>query len=210
VDIRPTFRRRLARPAVPALLTALLLLGAGPAAADHHEGGSAAKSKTKGKPMVVLKTSLGEFTLELDDKKAPVTVENFLQYVDDGFYDGTVFHRVIGGFMIQGGGFEAGMKQKKTREPIKNEADNGLKNDRGTIAMARTSQKDSATAQFFISLKDNDFLNHGSRDFGYAVFGRVSEGMDVVDRISKVETANKGGHGDVPVKDVLIESAKRK
>jgi peptidyl-prolyl cis-trans isomerase A (cyclophilin A) len=188
---------------------ALVVCGAGPAAADHHEGGPTKKPTTKGKPMVVLKTSLGEFTLELDDKKAPVTVENFLQYVDDGFYDGTVFHRVIGGFMIQGGGFEAGMKQKKTREPIKNEADNGLKNDRGTIAMARTQQKDSATAQFFISLKDNDFLNHGSRDFGYAVFGRVSDGMDVVDRIAKVETGRKGGHGDVPLKDVVIESARR-
>ena len=160
--------------------------------------------------MVVLKTSLGDITLELDDKKAPVTVANFLQYVDDGFYDGTVFHRVIGGFMIQGGGFEAGMKQKKTRKPIKNEADNGLKNDRGTIAMARTQQKDSATAQFFISLKDNDFLNHGSRDFGYAVFGRVSDGMDVVDRVAKVETGRKGGHGDVPIEDVVIESARRK
>ena len=195
MPIRHTLKRGVA---LPALLVALLVFGAGPVAAGHHEGGAAEKPMKKGKPVVVLNTSQGAITLELDDEKAPVTVANFLEYVDAGHYDGTVFHRVIDGFMIQGGGFEPGMKQKSTRAPIKNEADNGLKNDRGTIAMARTAQKDSATAQFFINLKDNDFLNHGSRDFGYAVFGRVTDGMDVVDRIAKVETARKGGHGDVP------------
>jgi peptidyl-prolyl cis-trans isomerase A (cyclophilin A) len=161
---------------------------------------------TKGdKPVVVLVTSLGEITLELDPQKAPISVQNFLTYVDAGFYDGTVFHRVIPNFMIQGGGMTPNLSQKPTRTPIKNEAENGLKNDAGTIAMARTSAPDSATAQFFINLKDNDFLNHGARDFGYAVFGHVTHGMDVVRKIGAVPT----GANDVPVEPVLLKSAKR-
>ena len=158
-----------------------------------------------GKPVVVLVTSLGDITLELEPEKAPISVENFLNYVDAGFYDGTVFHRVIPNFMIQGGGMTANLSQKPTRPAIKNEAENGLKNDAGTIAMARTSAPDSATAQFFINLKDNDFLNHGVRDFGYAVFGHVTQGMDVVKKIGAVRT----GANDVPVEPVLIKSAKR-
>ncbi|HBZ71970.1 MAG TPA: peptidylprolyl isomerase A [Deltaproteobacteria bacterium] len=158
-----------------------------------------------GKPVVVLATSLGDITLELDPEKAPITVENFLAYVDAGFFDGTIFHRVIPNFMIQGGGLTPNLSQKPTRAPIKNEADNGLKNDAGTIAMARTSARDSATAQFFINLKDNDFLNHGVRDFGYAVFGHVTQGMDVVRKIGAVPT----GPNDVPLQPVLIKSAKR-
>lgn len=159
--------------------------------------------------MVIVKTSHGEFTIELYPDQAPVTVENFLAYVDDGFFDGTIFHRVISGFMIQGGGFTAEMQQKSTRAPIKNEADNGLKNTRGTLSMARTQQKDSATAQFFINLTDNTFLDHGARDFGYAVFGKVTDGMDVVDKIATVKTGNRGGHADVPMEAVTIESARR-
>ena len=208
--IRPSrLRPRRSGRALLALVFTVAVVGPGSAGADHHDEPTAL-SATKGKPVVVLNTSLGEITLELDADKAPISVENFLQYVDAGHFDGTIFHRVIDGFMIQGGGFAPGMKQKPTREPIKNEADNGLQNDRGTIAMARTSDKDSATAQFFINLKDNDFLNHGGRDFGYAVFGRVSDGMDVVDRIAKVKTTRKGPHGDVPADDVVIESAKRR
>jgi len=173
-------------------------------------GCSAASEKDKEtSPVVILNTSLGEIKLELDAKKAPITVENFLAYVDDGFYDGTVFHRVIPGFMIQGGGMTADMEQKPTKAQITNEADNGLKNDRGTVAMARTQAKDSATSQFFINLKDNEFLNHGARDFGYAVFGRVVEGMDVVDKIAAVPTGGKGMHQNVPVEPVLIKSARR-
>jgi peptidyl-prolyl cis-trans isomerase A (cyclophilin A) len=156
-------------------------------------------------PVVILKTSLGEIKIELNAEKAPISVENFLGYVDDGFYDGTIFHRVIPDFMAQGGGMTADMKQKKTKAAIKNEADNGLKNDRGTLAMARTAVVNSATSQFFINVKDNDFLNHGGRDFGYAVFGRVLEGMDVVDKIAAVPTGSR----DVPAESVLIESARR-
>ena len=156
--------------------------------------------------MVVISTSLGDVTVALDAEKAPKTVANFLSYVDDGFYDGTVFHRVIKNFMIQGGGMTADGKQKPTKAPIKNEADNGLRNDVGTIAMARTNVVDSATAQFFINTKDNDFLNHGGRDFGYAVFGKVTDGMDVVRRIEAVQT----GRGDVPVETVTIQSIRRK
>jgi len=155
---------------------------------------------------VVIETSKGKITVELDPEKAPITVENFLAYVDEGFYDGTIFHRVIPNFMIQGGGMLPDMTRKPTRDPIANEADNGLNNDRGTIAMARTAAKDSANAQFFINLKDNVFLNHGARDFGYAVFGRVTEGMDVVDSIASVST----GPGDVPVETVSIVSVRRK
>ena len=159
---------------------------------------------------VKLHTNHGIITLELDAEKAPVTVANFLAYVEAGHYDNTVFHRVIDGFMIQGGGFEPGMNQKPTGEQIKNEADNGLKNERGTIAMARTQAPHSATAQFFINVADNDFLNHRSPDlqgWGYCVFGKVSEGMDVVDAIRKVKTGSSGFHQDVPKEDVIIERA---
>ncbi len=160
--------------------------------------------------MVRFETSQGDFTLELDAEKAPISTANFLEYVDDGFFDGLIFHRVIPNFMIQGGGFEPGMSQKKNKAPIKNEATNGLKNSRGTIAMARTNVVDSATSQFFINLKDNDFLDHtGPSNFGYAVFGKVVEGLDTIDRIAKQRTGRKGGHDDVPVADVVIISAKR-
>ncbi|MBT8100066.1 MAG: peptidyl-prolyl cis-trans isomerase [Gammaproteobacteria bacterium] len=154
--------------------------------------------------MITIKTNHGDIEVELFDEKAPVSCENFRQYVADGFFNDTIFHRVIPNFMIQGGGFDADMTQKKTRDPIKNEADNGEVNRRGTLAMARTMDVNSATAQFFINLKDNDFLNHGGRDFGYAVFGEVSGGMDVVDAIAGVATGNKGGHQDVPVETVVI------
>ena len=160
--------------------------------------------------MITFSTSHGDITIELFADKAPVTVENFLAYVDSGHFDGTIFHRVIPGFMIQGGGFDAGMKQKPTRDPIKNEADNGLKNERGTLSMARTSDVNSATCQFFINVKDNDVLDHGGRDFGYAVFARVTEGMDVVDKIVAVPTGNSGGHSDVPVEPVVVEKAERR
>ncbi len=161
-------------------------------------------------PKVLMRTSHGEITLELDAAKAPVTVENFLGYVRDGFYDGTIFHRVIDGFMIQGGGFTPDMQQKPTGAPIENEAGNGLQNARGTIAMARTQVVNSATAQFFINLTDNEFLNHRDTSpmgFGYAVFGKVVEGMETVDAIRKVATGNVAGHGDVPTEAVTIESA---
>jgi peptidyl-prolyl cis-trans isomerase B (cyclophilin B) len=160
--------------------------------------------------MVIFKTNYGDITVELNYDKAPKTAENFAQYVKDGFYDGTVFHRVIENFMIQGGGFEPGMAQKETRETIENEADNGLANDFGTLAMARTMDPHSASAQFFINIKDNDFLNHTaktSQGWGYAVFGKVVEGMDVVDKIKNQATTMKNGHQDVPVDDIVIESA---
>jgi cyclophilin family peptidyl-prolyl cis-trans isomerase len=160
-------------------------------------------------PKVVLNTSLGALTVELLADKAPLTVQNFLAYLDAGFFDGTIFHRVIPGFMVQGGGFSPDMGQKPTRAPIKNEADNGVKNARGTLAMARTSDINSATAQFFVNLTDNTFLDHGGRDFGYAVFGRVTAGMDVVDVIAKVKTGRKGAHGDVPVEPVVIQRVAR-
>ena len=162
--------------------------------------------------MVLIKTSKGDIKVELDEAKAPISVANFLGYVDDGYYDGTIFHRVIPDFMIQGGGFTPDMSQKDTKAAIKNEAANGLKNDRGTLAMARTSVVDSATGQFFISLKDNDFLNHtgkNPREFGYAVFAKVVEGMGTVDAIAAVTTGTKNGHGDVPIETVIIESIKR-
>ncbi len=159
--------------------------------------------------MVVFSTTLGDFTIELMADEAPISVENFLKYVDEGFFDGTIFHRVIPGFMIQGGGFTADMGKKKTHEPIKNEADNSLKNSRGTLSMARTQDVNSATSQFFINAADNDFLDHGSRDFGYAVFARVVEGMDVIDKIVAVKTGNQAGHSDVPVEPVVVNSAKR-
>ncbi|MGB0127990.1 MAG: peptidylprolyl isomerase [Rhodocyclaceae bacterium] len=160
--------------------------------------------------MIRLHTSLGAITLELNDDKAPETVRNFLDYVKAGHYDNTIFHRVIDGFMIQGGGFTPGMKQKPTQAEIKNEANNGLKNLAGTIAMARTNEPHSATAQFFINVADNAFLDHTSptaNGWGYCVFGKVTEGMDVVDKIRDVKTGNKGFHQDVPVEDVVIERA---
>jgi len=158
---------------------------------------------------VQMKTTFGTITLELDGEKAPKTVENFLNYVKDGFFDGTIFHRVIDNFMIQGGGFDTEMRQKPTMDPIENEADNGLTNDRGTIAMARTMDPNSATAQFFINVKDNDFLNHTGKNmqgWGYAVFGRVVEGDNILDKIRKVETGNMAGHQDVPREPIVIES----
>ena len=160
--------------------------------------------------MVKLHTRFGVITLELDAAKAPDTVANFLQYVNDGHYTNTIFHRVIDGFMIQGGGFEPGMKQKPTRDPVKNEAGNGLKNAIYTVAMARTSAPHSASAQFFINAGDNDFLNHTAptpQGWGYCVFGKVTEGTDVVDKIRKVKTGSSGMHQDVPVEDVVIEKA---
>lgn len=160
--------------------------------------------------MINLHTNYGVITLKLDAEKAPETVANFEKYVKDGHYDGTIFHRVIDNFMIQGGGFEAGMKQKQTNPPIKNEANNGLSNKRGTIAMARTMDPHSASAQFFINVKDNNFLDHTSptpQGWGYAVFGEVVNGMDVVDKIRAVQTTSKAGHQDVPVEDVVIEKA---
>ena len=159
---------------------------------------------------VVMATSEGDIEIELFADKAPISVSNFLAYVDAGFYDNTIFHRVIANFMIQGGGFEANMSQKANKAPIKNEAKNGLKNERGTLAMARTQVVDSATSQFFINLVNNDFLNNGTRDFGYAVFAKVTAGMDVVDKIGAVKTTNKGGMGDVPATPVMIKSVKRK
>jgi cyclophilin family peptidyl-prolyl cis-trans isomerase len=174
-------------------------------------GGASAQSAPGAKPVVVLTTTLGEIEVELDEAKAPITVKNFLQYVDDGFYDGTIFHRVISGFMIQGGGFTSALQQKKTRDQIQNEAANGLKNSRGTLAMARTPAPHSASAQWFINLKDNGFLDYpGSDGWGYAVFGRVIAGMDVVDKIAAVPTGTKAGMGDVPVQNVSIVSARRK
>jgi peptidyl-prolyl cis-trans isomerase B (cyclophilin B) len=186
---------------IPLLLA--LCLGTAQAAANPPS----IKGKHK---MVKLHTSLGTITLELDAEKAPVTVKNFLDYVNSGFYSNTVFHRVINGFMIQGGGFEPGMKQKPTNATIQNEAANGLKNDAYTIAMARTSEPHSATAQFFINVADNGFLNYSApnaQGYGYCVFGKVVEGKEVVDAIRKVRTGNRGFHQDVPVEDVVITSA---
>jgi cyclophilin family peptidyl-prolyl cis-trans isomerase len=159
--------------------------------------------------MLRFKTTAGDFTVELFSKEAPESSANFLKYVDDGHYDGTLFHRVIPNFMIQGGGFAAGMEQKSTRPPIRNEATNGLENLRGTLAMARTNDIHSATAQFFINLIDNDFLNHSPGNYGYAVFGRVTSGMEVVDAIAGVATTRRRGHGDVPVDDVVVMSVTR-
>lgn len=159
---------------------------------------------------VTLETTHGDIVIELYEDKAPETVKNFLNYVNDGFYDGTIFHRVISNFMIQGGGFLPGMIQKHTEDPVKNEADNGLANDRGTIAMARTPDPHSATAQFFINHKDNNFLNYSAptaQGWGYCVFGKVTDGMDTVDKIAGVSTGNKSGHADVPAEDVIIKKA---
>lgn len=160
--------------------------------------------------LILLHTNFGDITLELDPNKAPETVKNFVQYVEDDHYNGTIFHRVIDGFMIQGGGFDETMSQKPVKKPIKNEANNGLKNASGTIAMARTNDPHSATAQFFINVTDNGFLNHTAESpqgWGYAVFGKVSDGMDIVEKIKGVKTTTKKGHQDVPVDNVVITSA---
>jgi cyclophilin family peptidyl-prolyl cis-trans isomerase len=154
--------------------------------------------------MITIKTNHGDIAVELFEDKAPISCENFRQYVTDGHFTDTIFHRVIPNFMIQCGGMDEDMSSKPTRDPIKNEADNGERNDRGTLAMARTGVVDSATSQFFINVSNNDFLNHGGRDFGYAVFGRVNDGMDVVDAIAAVPTGNRGGHQDVPLETVTI------
>lgn len=159
--------------------------------------------------MVRFETTHGAFTIELFPKEAPVTVENFLRYVDDGFFAGTIFHRIVPGFVIQGGGLTQEFDNKETHPPIQNEAKNGLKNTRGSLSMARTSDINSATSQFFVNLADNAFLDHGPRDYGYAVFGRVTEGMDVVDKIAKVKTGRRRGYQDAPMEDVIITSAKR-
>ena len=158
--------------------------------------------------MIKFETSHGNFTVELFTKEAPISAENFQKYVDDKFFDGTIFHRIIPNFMIQGGGMDKDFANKDTRPPIKNEAKNGLKNTRGTLSMARTSDINSATAQFFINLVDNAFLDNGSRDYGYAVFGRVTEGMDTVEKIAKVKTGRRNGYQDAPMEDVVIVSAR--
>ena len=170
---------------------------------------TAALSALAANPMVEFKTNQGEIVVEVFADKAPKSAENFVQYVSDGFYNGTIFHRVIDGFMVQGGGFDAEMKQKSTRAPIENEAKNGLKNEPGTLAMARTADPHSASAQFFINLVPNTFLDYPSRDgWGYAVFAKVVKGMDVVEKISKVPTANLGFHQNVPVEPIVVESAR--
>ncbi len=198
-----------ANPAKPTELTSSL----GPA--DTSSPGDEPQTVApmeKTKPMVIIETSLGEITVELWADRAPITVESFLAYVDEGFYDGTVFHRVIAEFMIQGGGFTPQLQKKETRDSIQNEASAELKNERGTIAMARTGEIHSATSQFFINTVDNDFLDHRDetpRGFGYAVFGKVVEGMEVVDRIRAVSTRTAGGMGDVPAEPVVIESIRR-
>ena len=159
--------------------------------------------------MIRFETSHGPFTVELFEKEAPVTVANFLRYVDDGFFDGCIFHRIVPGFVIQGGGLTKEFASKKTRDAIANEAKNGLKNTRGSLSMARTSDINSATSQFFVNLADNAFLDHGPRDFGYAVFGRVTDGMDVIDKIARVKTGTRKGYQDAPLEDVVIVSARR-
>lgn len=186
------------------------LMLAGALMASLMTGVTMAADEVKAPPLYVeMDTNLGNVVFELDEAKAPVTVENFKNYVDDGFYDGLIFHRVIDGFMVQGGGFDADMKQKKTAAPIKIESDNGLKNVRGSIAMARTMDPNSATSQFFINTQDNTFLDYPGQDgYGYTVFGKVVEGMDVIDKMEKVKTTSKGMHQDVPAKPIVIESMK--
>ena len=196
------------------LATAAALFFITTAVANHHtekntQQPTSKPTLIKAKAMVTLKTNMGDIQLELDGKNAPHTVANFLEYAKDGHYNGVIFHRVIPSFMIQGGGFEVGMNEKKTRGPIPNEANNGLKNDKYTVAMARTSDPHSASAQFFINTKDNDFLNFSSETqngWGYAVFGKVTTGTDVVDAIEKVATGQAGPHGDVPIESIIIES----
>ncbi len=191
-------------------LAAVLPVSAGARSAPSSTSTTEGTSHMSTEPRVKLQTNYGEIVITLDAEKAPKTVENFLGYVKSGFYDGTVFHRVIDGFMIQGGGFEPGMKQKPTQAPIENEANNGLKNDKYTLAMARTSDPHSATAQFFINVADNDFLNFTAptpNGWGYAVFGKVTGGTDTVDKIKAVKTGNSGFHQNVPAEDVVIEKA---
>jgi cyclophilin family peptidyl-prolyl cis-trans isomerase len=159
--------------------------------------------------MIRFETSHGGFTVELYDEDAPQTVANFLRYVDEGFFDGTIFHRIVPGFVIQGGGLTSDFAQKKTHPPVKNESGNGVRNERGTLSMARTDEIHSATSQFFVNLADNDFLDQRPGQYGYAVFGRVSEGMDVIDRIAAVPTGRRKGYSDAPTEDVLISSARR-
>jgi cyclophilin family peptidyl-prolyl cis-trans isomerase len=159
--------------------------------------------------MVRFETSHGGFTVELFERDAPATVVNFLQYVDDGFFDGTIFHRIVPGFVIQGGGLTADFEQKKTRDPVKNEAANGLLNERGTLSMARTNAPHSATSQFFVNLADNEFLDYRPGNHGYAVFGRIKDGMDVIDKIAAVRTGRRQGYTDAPMEDVIITSARR-
>ena len=159
--------------------------------------------------MIRFETTLGDFTIELFEKEAPETVVNFLRYIDEGFFNGTIFHRIVPGFVIQGGGFTEDMTQKRTQAPIKNEADNGVKNTRGTLSMARTNDVNSATSQFFVNLKDNDFLDHKRGNFGYAVFARVKSGMDVIDKIAAVQTGRRRGFDDVPVEAVVMKSVHR-
>jgi len=199
------------RRACLAALTGLAMLAAcSQQATPNTSTSSTGETAMTTSPRVQLQTNHGTIVLELDAVKAPKTTANFLEYVNDGFFNGTVFHRVINNFMVQGGGFEPGMKQKPTKAAIDNEADNGLKNDRYTIAMARTSDPHSATAQFFINVNDNDFLNFTAptpNGWGYAVFGKVVEGTEVVDKIKSVKTGSKGFHQDVPAEDVVIESA---
>lgn len=216
--------RRFSFHTLVALFSALFVMSsatgvawaAGNAKKDEKKASENAKQKEGAKkmnqnPVVAMDTSMGMIEIELYADKAPETVKNFLQYVDQDFYSGTIFHRVIDGFMIQGGGFTEQMVQKPTQAPIKNEATNGLKNERGTIAMARTMVVDSATSQFFINVKDNPFLNHVDKNqYGYAVFGKVISGMDVVDKIKAVPTTFKAGHENVPVTPVVIKSIKRK
>lgn len=200
-------------PSLRRLGTALFasaLLAAGPIAAAANSTTNEGTEPMTAESRVKLQTNHGDIVIELNAEKAPKTTENFLGYVRDGFYDGTVFHRVINNFMVQGGGFDVGMKQKKTGEPVENEANNGLKNDRYTVAMARTSDPHSATAQFFVNVADNDFLNHTAptnNGWGYTVFGKVVEGTEVVDKIKGVKTGNRGFHQDVPAEDVIIEKA---
>ncbi len=192
-----------------AVASSLLLLSVGHALDSHDSKTALTTTTDKTETMILVKTSKGDIEIALNAEKAPLTVANFLSYVADKHYDGTIFHRVINNFMIQGGGFEQGMAQKPTKQPVVNEANNGLKNDKYTIAMARTGDPHSATAQFFINTKDNDFLNFKSetqQGWGYTVFGEVVNGQDIVDAIEGVKTGNSGPFGDVPVEDVIIES----
>lgn len=207
-DIFMIYRTQLLLGLTVFAIASVLMVGC-----ENNETAKKIETKTDAEPqkpkMVKLDTTMGDIVIELDKKAAPVTAKNFLRYVEEGFFDGTIFHRVIKGFVIQGGGLTADMKQKKPHEPIVNEADNGLKNNRGTIAMARTRNPNSATCQFFINHKDNTNLNYKGPDKpGYAVFGKVVEGMDVVDKIAAVKTTRKGMHRDVPAETVLIKSAK--
>ena len=186
------------------ILASLLLFYAGFSGAADSAPAAAPEN-----PKVAMATTLGTMVIELFPDKAPISVENFLKYVDSGFYNGCIFHRIVPGFVIQGGGFDKDMNKKETLEPIKNEADNGLKNLRATLSMARTPQINSATSQFFINLKNNSALDHGSRDFGYAVFARVVEGLSVIDKIAGVKTTSHGHYRDVPVEPVIITEVKR-